>query len=173
MALSVHGLLALAITLGTSLQEGLSLPVSADADPSPQPSSQRVRVKRCSCNNWLDTECIYFCHLDIIWVNTPSKTIPYGLGAPPSRRRRSLGRCQCAHGGDQTCAGFCHSSTRNTAQQNGGTSAHSPNTADARKPSSRLLSAFRDAIKANVKAAERGISPKKKSSKLQWWNLIR
>lgn len=29
------------------------------------------RSKRCSCNSWLDKECIYFCHLDIIWVNTP------------------------------------------------------------------------------------------------------
>lgn len=29
------------------------------------------RTKRCSCNSWLDKECIYFCHLDIIWVNTP------------------------------------------------------------------------------------------------------
>lgn len=30
-----------------------------------------VRTKRCSCNSWDDKECIYFCHLDIIWVNTP------------------------------------------------------------------------------------------------------
>lgn len=30
-----------------------------------------IRTKRCSCNSWDDKECIYFCHLDIIWVNTP------------------------------------------------------------------------------------------------------
>ncbi|NWT60431.1 EDN2 protein, partial [Erythrocercus mccallii] len=40
----------------------------------PQPESHLAappRSKRCSCNSWLDKECIYFCHLDIIWVNTP------------------------------------------------------------------------------------------------------
>ncbi|XP_010116333.1 PREDICTED: endothelin-2, partial [Chlamydotis macqueenii] len=50
----------------------------------------RLRTKRCSCNSWLDKECIYFCHLDIIWVNTPGHTAPYGLGSPPQRRKRYL-----------------------------------------------------------------------------------
>uniref|UniRef100_A0A8C7D366 Endothelin-2-like n=1 Tax=Oncorhynchus kisutch TaxID=8019 RepID=A0A8C7D366_ONCKI len=62
-----------------------------------------VRTKRCACNNQLDSECHYFCHLDIIWVNTPSKTTVYGLGSPLSRRRRSAGRCVCADSDDHTC----------------------------------------------------------------------
>ncbi|KFP69791.1 PREDICTED: endothelin-2-like, partial [Acanthisitta chloris] len=65
------------------------------------------RTKRCSCNSWLDKECIYFCHLDIIWVNTPGHTAPYGLGNPPRRRRRSLGRCECSRSRDTFCATFC------------------------------------------------------------------
>uniref|UniRef100_A0A674E3H6 Endothelin-like toxin domain-containing protein n=1 Tax=Salmo trutta TaxID=8032 RepID=A0A674E3H6_SALTR len=67
----------------------------------------RVRTKRCACNNQLDSECHYFCHLDIIWVNTPSKTTVYGLGSPLSRRRRSAGRCVCADSDDHTCTSFC------------------------------------------------------------------
>uniref|UniRef100_A0A8C0URJ9 Endothelin 2 n=1 Tax=Cyanistes caeruleus TaxID=156563 RepID=A0A8C0URJ9_CYACU len=65
------------------------------------------RSKRCSCNSWLDKECIYFCHLDIIWVNTPGHTAPYGLGSPPRRRKRSAGRCECQHSRDSFCATFC------------------------------------------------------------------
>uniref|UniRef100_A0A3B5ATR5 Endothelin-like toxin domain-containing protein n=1 Tax=Stegastes partitus TaxID=144197 RepID=A0A3B5ATR5_9TELE len=53
----------------------------------------KVRTKRCACSNLLDSECHYFCHLDIIWVNTPSKTTVYGLGGALSRRRRSTDRC--------------------------------------------------------------------------------
>lgn len=33
--------------------------------------AQRVRTKRCACSSPLDSECHYFCHLDIIWINTP------------------------------------------------------------------------------------------------------
>lgn len=33
--------------------------------------THRERTKRCACNSLLDSECHYFCHLDIIWVNTP------------------------------------------------------------------------------------------------------
>ncbi|XP_072123105.1 endothelin-1 isoform X2 [Mobula birostris] len=29
------------------------------------------REKRCSCSNMQDTECVYFCHVGIVWVNTP------------------------------------------------------------------------------------------------------
>uniref|UniRef100_A0A8C8VEY2 Endothelin 2 n=1 Tax=Pelusios castaneus TaxID=367368 RepID=A0A8C8VEY2_9SAUR len=70
-------------------------------------SSRHPRTKRCSCNSWLDKECIYFCHLDIIWVNTPGQTAPYGLGSPPRRRKRSLNRCECSHSKDSICATFC------------------------------------------------------------------
>ncbi|KAK4808947.1 hypothetical protein QYF61_013581, partial [Mycteria americana] len=70
-------------------------------------SAAHPRTKRCSCNSWLDKECIYFCHLDIIWVNTPGHTAPYGLGSPPRRRKRSLSRCECSHSRDNICATFC------------------------------------------------------------------
>uniref|UniRef100_A0A3B3DTH4 Endothelin-like toxin domain-containing protein n=1 Tax=Oryzias melastigma TaxID=30732 RepID=A0A3B3DTH4_ORYME len=29
------------------------------------------REKRCSCENQKDKECIFFCHIGIVWVNTP------------------------------------------------------------------------------------------------------
>uniref|UniRef100_A0A671RXT1 Endothelin-like toxin domain-containing protein n=1 Tax=Sinocyclocheilus anshuiensis TaxID=1608454 RepID=A0A671RXT1_9TELE len=84
------------------------LPLVPQTDPSDPSATHRVRSKRCSCNNQLDSECHYFCHLDIIWVNTPSKTTVYGLGSPLARRRRSTGRCFCASPADQTCNAFCH-----------------------------------------------------------------
>uniref|UniRef100_A0A3Q4G0B6 Endothelin-like toxin domain-containing protein n=1 Tax=Neolamprologus brichardi TaxID=32507 RepID=A0A3Q4G0B6_NEOBR len=70
--------------------------------------THRLRTKRCACSNPLDSECHYFCHLDIIWINTPSKTTVYGLGGAFSRRRRSTGRCTCANRDDQPCAKFCY-----------------------------------------------------------------
>lgn len=48
---------------------GCGLPLSEQ--PAQAPHLHHIRTKRCSCNNWDDKECIYFCHLDIIWVNTP------------------------------------------------------------------------------------------------------
>ncbi|XP_061772070.1 endothelin-2 isoform X2 [Nerophis ophidion] len=68
----------------------------------------RMRSKRCACSSMLDSECHYFCHLDIIWVNTASKTTLYGLGGTLSRRRRSASRCACENLKDLTCASFCH-----------------------------------------------------------------
>ncbi|XP_029800039.1 endothelin-1 [Suricata suricatta] len=77
------------------------------------------RSKRCSCSSLLDKECVYFCHLDIIWVNTPEHIVPYGLGSP-SRSKRSLKdsfavkatdprkRCRCAGQKDKKCWSFCH-----------------------------------------------------------------
>lgn len=41
---------------------------STTATPVPV---RHIRNKRCSCATFLDKECVYFCHLDIIWVNTP------------------------------------------------------------------------------------------------------
>uniref|UniRef100_A0A8B9NR81 Endothelin 2 n=1 Tax=Accipiter nisus TaxID=211598 RepID=A0A8B9NR81_9AVES len=87
-----------------------SLPPSAAGTGHPPLESHLAahpRTKRCSCNSWLDKECIYFCHLDIIWVNTPGHTAPYGLGSPPRRRKRSLSRCECSHSRDNICATFC------------------------------------------------------------------
>ncbi|CAG06007.1 unnamed protein product, partial [Tetraodon nigroviridis] len=75
---------------------------AAQAEPA-----GHIRSKRCSCSNWEDQECIYFCHLDIIWVNTPSKILPFGLGSRPPRRRRSAERCRCLDPADGTCSRFC------------------------------------------------------------------
>ncbi|KAM4048216.1 endothelin-2-like [Anomaloglossus baeobatrachus] len=84
----------------------LAVAVTATISSSVQPSGH-TRVKRCSCNNWMDKECIYFCHLDIIWINTGSQMLPYGLGSPGRRRKRSSARCHCQDGKDRTCNSFC------------------------------------------------------------------
>ncbi|XP_030301134.1 endothelin-1 [Calypte anna] len=96
------------------------LPAALGAEagaPSP-PAAAHRRPRRCSCSSLLDEECVYFCHLDIIWINTPEKTVPYGLGGP-SRSRRSLkdmvqemitepsSRCRCANQKDKKCLNFC------------------------------------------------------------------
>uniref|UniRef100_A0A3Q4G0K4 Endothelin-like toxin domain-containing protein n=1 Tax=Neolamprologus brichardi TaxID=32507 RepID=A0A3Q4G0K4_NEOBR len=81
--------------------------------------THRLRTKRCACSNPLDSECHYFCHLDIIWINTPSKTTVYGLGGAFSRRRRSTGRCTCANRDDQPCAKFCYLREQEEAWLNG------------------------------------------------------
>ncbi|XP_070619786.1 endothelin-2 [Erythrolamprus reginae] len=77
-------------------------------------SNQHQRTKRCSCTSWIDKECVYFCHLGIIWINTPSHSVPYGLGSLPSRHKRSLGRCSCSHFKDIFCATFCHGNPQNS-----------------------------------------------------------
>uniref|UniRef100_A0A3P9PHM4 Endothelin 2 n=1 Tax=Poecilia reticulata TaxID=8081 RepID=A0A3P9PHM4_POERE len=92
-----------------SLQDGCGLPLSDQQEALvSEPHQRHIRTKRCSCSNWEDRECIYFCHLDIIWVNTPSKILPYGMGSSASRRRRSASRCECHDPADKTCRGFCH-----------------------------------------------------------------
>ncbi|KAJ7991502.1 hypothetical protein DPEC_G00284540 [Dallia pectoralis] len=76
---------------------------------------RHIRNKRCSCATFLDKECVYFCHLDIIWVNTPERVVSYGLGNA-SRRKRSIKdpevskqdpRCTCVRKDDNTCTDFC------------------------------------------------------------------
>uniref|UniRef100_A0A8D2ITM8 Endothelin 2 n=1 Tax=Varanus komodoensis TaxID=61221 RepID=A0A8D2ITM8_VARKO len=71
-------------------------------------NGKHLRMKRCSCTNWMDKECIYFCHLDIIWINTPGHATPYGLGNLQKRQKRSLSRCECSHAKDNICTTFCH-----------------------------------------------------------------
>ncbi|XP_049621246.1 endothelin-1 [Suncus etruscus] len=100
---------------------GAELSTGADhggEPPSPGTPLRHRRSKRCSCSSLMDKECVYFCHLDIIWVNTPEHTVPYGLGSP-SRTKRSLKdlfhtkaadprkRCQCASQKDKKCWNFC------------------------------------------------------------------
>ncbi|XP_069549127.1 endothelin-2 isoform X1 [Brachyistius frenatus] len=107
--MSTHRSIFLLVTFWASMQEGLGLPVmkQLEVEDNDVPI-HHVRTKRCACSNLLDSECHYFCHLDIVWVNTPSKTTVYGLGGALSRRRRSTGRCTCANHDDQTCTHFCH-----------------------------------------------------------------
>ncbi|KAM7420497.1 hypothetical protein PAMA_014961 [Pampus argenteus] len=95
----------LLITLWACMQDGLGLPLMTPQDVE---ATKKMRTKRCACSNLLDSECHYFCHLDILWVNTPSKTTIYGLGSVFSRRRRSADRCTCANLDDRTCTNFCY-----------------------------------------------------------------
>ncbi|XP_028673167.1 endothelin-1 [Erpetoichthys calabaricus] len=97
----------------SSLQEAVAAVISTRV---PQETPVHLqRSKRCSCSSLLDKECVYFCHLDIIWVNTPEHTVSYGLGSPP-RNKRSLhrfaadkleSRCLCANPADRRCSSFC------------------------------------------------------------------
>uniref|UniRef100_A0A8D2BCC6 Endothelin-2 n=1 Tax=Sciurus vulgaris TaxID=55149 RepID=A0A8D2BCC6_SCIVU len=102
---------SVALALLVALHEGKGQAAATLEQPvlSPRAQGAHLRLRRCSCSSWLDKECVYFCHLDIIWVNTPGQTAPYGLGNPPRRRRRSLPRrCECSSTGDPACATFCH-----------------------------------------------------------------
>ncbi|XP_004273611.1 endothelin-1 [Orcinus orca] len=104
-----------AAVLGAELSTGAE---SGGEKPSPSAPWRPRRAKRCSCSSLMDKECVYFCHLDIIWVNTPEHIVPYGLGSP-SRTKRSLKdffptkatdhrkRCQCASQKDKKCWNFC------------------------------------------------------------------
>ncbi|KAJ0023310.1 hypothetical protein NQD34_003209, partial [Periophthalmus magnuspinnatus] len=77
------------------------------------------RSKRCTCYTYKDKECVYYCHLDIIWINTPEHTVPYGMSSYQSspRLRRSAGvrnrtgaraqRCVCSLSSDAHCSHFC------------------------------------------------------------------
>ncbi|TNN02397.1 hypothetical protein fugu_009884 [Takifugu bimaculatus] len=93
----------LLITLLASVREGLTFPVEKhlDVEAADGLPTHRVRTKRCACSSLMDSECHYFCHLDIIWVNTPSKTTLHGLGGGLARRRRSAPRCTCANPSDK------------------------------------------------------------------------
>ncbi|CAI9152373.1 unnamed protein product [Rangifer tarandus platyrhynchus] len=101
--------LALLVALHEGKSQAATTPTPEQPAPLPRARGSHLRTRRCSCSSWLDKECVYFCHLDIIWVNTPGQTAPYGLGNPPRRRRRSLPRrCECYSARDPACATFCH-----------------------------------------------------------------
>ncbi|XP_053190559.1 endothelin-1 [Scomber japonicus] len=93
----------------------LSAPATETSTASTVTQKRHVRTKRCSCATFLDKECVYFCHLDIIWVNTPERVVSYGLGNAPRTRRAvsdsmatSTGpRCRCLRENDSTCTNFC------------------------------------------------------------------
>ncbi|XP_039591252.1 endothelin-3-like [Polypterus senegalus] len=94
-----------------------------DTGAQEQPPKPHKRARRCTCYTYKDKECVYYCHLDIIWINTPERTVPYGLSAYRGSRRgkrssehlsrtESMGsdshRCHCTDIGDSGCRNFCH-----------------------------------------------------------------
>uniref|UniRef100_A0A8C3X027 Endothelin-3 n=1 Tax=Catagonus wagneri TaxID=51154 RepID=A0A8C3X027_9CETA len=105
-------------------------PRSSGQEQGPGPSGELAakggplhhRARRCTCFTYKDKECVYYCHLDIIWINTPERTVPYGLSSHRGgvRGRRSAGpwpqssqpsketlRCACAESQDRACVHFC------------------------------------------------------------------
>uniref|UniRef100_A0A3Q1FP94 Endothelin-3 n=1 Tax=Acanthochromis polyacanthus TaxID=80966 RepID=A0A3Q1FP94_9TELE len=84
------------------------------------PPVARKRTKRCTCYTYKDKECVYYCHLDIIWINTPEHTVPYGMSSYQGslRMKRFAGtergttgveaqRCVCVRQTDSDCSSFC------------------------------------------------------------------
>ncbi|KAG9280082.1 endothelin-1 [Astyanax mexicanus] len=101
--------------LSSSILHTGAVPVYPGGSGETPSSPRHSRTKRCSCSTFLDKECVYFCHLDIIWVNTPERTVSYGLGNAPRRKRSAPRatdtqpqRCRCAETSDATCTRFCH-----------------------------------------------------------------
>lgn len=97
------------LTKTTGFQRSEDFGISRTTDAKP-------RAKRCTCYSYMDRECVYYCHLDIIWVNTPERTVPYGLSSyqAPQRIRREIieksPRCLCVVADtDQQCKDFCQS----------------------------------------------------------------
>lgn len=46
--------------------------VSGTGGPAGSDATEaKSRPKRCTCYSYKDKECVYYCHLDIIWINTP------------------------------------------------------------------------------------------------------
>ncbi|NP_001298142.1 endothelin-3b precursor [Danio rerio] len=88
-------------------------------------SHAHTRSKRCTCYSFKDRECVYYCHLGIIWINTPQRTVPYGMSSyrSPQRLRRSSGtisvvlrRCLCTDHNDVHCYNFCDASSENVSE---------------------------------------------------------
>ncbi|XP_075757233.1 endothelin-3 isoform X2 [Pelodiscus sinensis] len=99
----------------------------------PAAGAPRRRAKRCTCHTYKDKECVYYCHLDIIWINTPERTVPYGLsnyrGSFRGKRSTgqlcgstesldwSLSRCSCLDVHDKQCMLFCKRTQENRCNQ--------------------------------------------------------
>ncbi|XP_061597187.1 endothelin-2 [Cololabis saira] len=147
MMASFTSKILLLFIISMTVQEGCGLPAAERPEqPAQTPPPVHIRTKRCSCNNWQDNECFYFCHLDVIWVNTPSKILPYGLGNPLSRRRRSAGRCECLNPADKSCHGFCRQSSEDSRRDVMGSLAESTN-------NNKLLAFLRSVVKSNTVTA--------------------
>nr|XP_017827630.3 endothelin-3 isoform X1 [Callithrix jacchus] len=98
-------------------------PGSAGQEQAAKGTPAHHRSRRCTCFTYKDKECVYYCHLDIIWINTPEQTVPYGLSNHRGslRGKRSAGllpgslplsqwphlRCTCAGKYDKDCLHFC------------------------------------------------------------------
>ncbi|KAB5537197.1 hypothetical protein PHYPO_G00116090 [Pangasianodon hypophthalmus] len=86
-----------------------------DVTGTSRDSHPRNRAKRCTCYTYKDKECVYYCHLDVIWVNTPERMVPYGMssyrGSQRVRRSAADGRmtqrCVCTLQSDSHCNSFC------------------------------------------------------------------
>ncbi|CAL8392412.1 unnamed protein product [Arctogadus glacialis] len=46
-------------------------PTAEEGLPTQLVHKAHRREKRCSCENPRDKECVYFCHVGILWINTP------------------------------------------------------------------------------------------------------
>ncbi|XP_010363462.1 endothelin-3 isoform X3 [Rhinopithecus roxellana] len=111
--------------------EGTVAPTALQGPSPGSPGQEQVaegapehhRSRRCTCFTYKDKECVYYCHLDIIWINTPEQTVPYGLSnyRGSFRGKRSAGllpgnlqlshrphsRCACVGRSDKACLHFC------------------------------------------------------------------
>ncbi|XP_077808235.1 endothelin-3 isoform X4 [Macaca mulatta] len=111
--------------------EGTVAPTALQGPSPGSPGQEQVaegapehhRSRRCTCFTYKDKECVYYCHLDIIWINTPEQTVPYGLSnyRGSFRGKRSAGllpgnlqlshrphsRCACVGRYDKACLHFC------------------------------------------------------------------
>ncbi|KAI4549698.1 hypothetical protein MG293_002028 [Ovis ammon polii] len=74
--------LALLVALHEGKSQATTTPIPEQPAPLPRARGSHLRTRRCSCSSWLDKECVYFCHLDIIWVNTPGAPSPLSLPNP-------------------------------------------------------------------------------------------
>ncbi|XP_053098707.1 endothelin-3 isoform X2 [Hemicordylus capensis] len=109
---------------------GLLSTSSTGVEKVAHPGEAHHRAKRCTCYTYKDKECVYYCHLDIIWINTPERTVPYGLtnyrssfrGKRSTEQHRKIlhsskwppFRCSCADRCDKQCMHFC---TRTQSRQ--------------------------------------------------------
>ncbi|XP_072270588.1 endothelin-3 [Pyxicephalus adspersus] len=107
--------------------QGTPIPGYDQMSPSfhlePDSGGSHRREKRCTCYTYKDKECVYYCHLDIIWINTPEHTVPYGLSSYRGgvRKKRAVEksliksyshpRCTCFKPSDQHCISFCTETT--------------------------------------------------------------
>ncbi|KAL0594582.1 Endothelin-3 [Plecturocebus cupreus] len=46
-------------------------PGSPGQEQAAKGTPEHHRSRRCTCFTYKDKECVYYCHLDIIWINTP------------------------------------------------------------------------------------------------------